>query len=88
MQNDITDDLDALLTVVPPAIAAAIRAENHGDGYPEDHPHSQELTPVFLRQQVLQPCHGGDPGGNKEGLPEKTGQGQERQGADQGEEDS
>jgi stage III sporulation protein SpoIIIAA len=31
MQNDITDDLDALLSVVPPPIAAAIRTENHGD---------------------------------------------------------
>jgi stage III sporulation protein SpoIIIAA len=31
MQNKITDDLDALLGVVPPAIREAIRKENHGD---------------------------------------------------------
>jgi stage III sporulation protein SpoIIIAA len=31
MQNNITDDLDALLEVVPPDISAAIRRENHGD---------------------------------------------------------
>jgi stage III sporulation protein SpoIIIAA len=31
MQNNITDDLDALLEVVPPEIARAIRLENHGD---------------------------------------------------------
>jgi stage III sporulation protein SpoIIIAA len=31
MENNITDDLDALLDVVPPAIAQAIRNENHGD---------------------------------------------------------
>ncbi len=31
MQNNITDDLDALLEVVPSAIAGAIRKENHGD---------------------------------------------------------
>jgi stage III sporulation protein SpoIIIAA len=31
MQRGITDDLDALLAVVPPAIREAIRRENHGD---------------------------------------------------------
>jgi stage III sporulation protein SpoIIIAA len=31
MENNITDDLDALLDVVPPAISQAIRNENHGD---------------------------------------------------------
>jgi len=31
MQDRITDDLDALLAVVPPQIAAAVRRENHGD---------------------------------------------------------
>jgi stage III sporulation protein SpoIIIAA len=31
MQQDITDDLDALLAVVPPAIRDAICRENHGD---------------------------------------------------------
>lgn len=31
MQDRITDDLDALLDVVPPPIAAAVRRENHGD---------------------------------------------------------
>ena len=31
MQDNITDDLDALLEIVPPAISAAIRKENHGD---------------------------------------------------------
>jgi len=31
MRRDITDDLDALLEVVPPAIREAIRKENHGD---------------------------------------------------------
>ncbi|MGD8474774.1 MAG: AAA family ATPase, partial [Anaerolineae bacterium] len=31
MQDNITDDLDALLEVVPPEIAQAIRKENHGD---------------------------------------------------------
>jgi stage III sporulation protein SpoIIIAA len=31
MQRDITDDLDALLEVVPLEIARAIRQENHGD---------------------------------------------------------
>jgi stage III sporulation protein SpoIIIAA len=31
MQKDITDDLEALLGVVPPAISKAIRTENHGD---------------------------------------------------------
>jgi stage III sporulation protein SpoIIIAA len=31
MQSNITDDLDALLEVVPPEISRAIRRENHGD---------------------------------------------------------
>jgi stage III sporulation protein SpoIIIAA len=31
MQHNITDDLDALLGVVPPGIREAIRKENHGD---------------------------------------------------------
>ncbi|MFN2217321.1 MAG: AAA family ATPase, partial [Anaerolineae bacterium] len=31
MQDNITDDLDALLEVVPPEIAEALRKENHGD---------------------------------------------------------
>src|SRR5512139_1281967 len=31
MQDRITDDLDALLDVVPPPIAEAVRRENHGD---------------------------------------------------------
>ena len=31
MQDNITDDLAVLLEVVPPAIAGAIRKENHGD---------------------------------------------------------
>jgi stage III sporulation protein SpoIIIAA len=31
MQSNITDDLDALLAVVPPEIASAIRQENHAD---------------------------------------------------------
>ncbi len=31
MQSNITDDLDALMEVVPPQIAKAIRRENHGD---------------------------------------------------------
>ncbi len=31
MQNDITDDLDALLVVIPPAITAALKVGNHGD---------------------------------------------------------
>jgi len=31
MQDRITDDLDALLDVVPPPIADAVRRENHGD---------------------------------------------------------
>jgi stage III sporulation protein SpoIIIAA len=31
MQNNITDDLSALLEVVPPAITAAIQEENHGN---------------------------------------------------------
>ena len=31
MQDRITDDLDALLGVVPPPIAEAVRRENHGD---------------------------------------------------------
>ncbi len=31
MHDRITDDLDALLDVVPPSIAAAARRENHGD---------------------------------------------------------
>jgi stage III sporulation protein SpoIIIAA len=31
MQDHITDDLDALLDVVPPPIADAVRRENHGD---------------------------------------------------------
>ena len=31
MQNNITDDLDALLDVVPPDMSAAIRQENQGD---------------------------------------------------------
>ena len=31
MQNNITDDLDVLLEVVPPDISRAIRQENHGD---------------------------------------------------------
>ncbi len=31
MQNNITDDLEALLQIVPPPIREAIRRENHGD---------------------------------------------------------
>jgi stage III sporulation protein SpoIIIAA len=31
MRSNITDDLDALLEVVPPEISGAIRQENHGD---------------------------------------------------------
>jgi stage III sporulation protein SpoIIIAA len=31
MQNDVTNDLDALLEVIPPEIREAIRLENHGD---------------------------------------------------------
>jgi stage III sporulation protein SpoIIIAA len=31
LEDNITDDLDALLDVVPPAIAQGIRGENHGD---------------------------------------------------------
>jgi stage III sporulation protein SpoIIIAA len=31
MQNRITDDLEALLEIMPPAISEAIREENHGD---------------------------------------------------------
>ena len=31
MQNNITDDLDALLAILPPPISATIRQENHGD---------------------------------------------------------
>jgi len=31
MQNNITDDLDALLAVVPPSVVGAIRRENHKD---------------------------------------------------------
>jgi stage III sporulation protein SpoIIIAA len=31
MQDRITDDLDAMLDVVPPPIAEAVRRENHGD---------------------------------------------------------
>jgi stage III sporulation protein SpoIIIAA len=31
MQDNITDDLEALLDVIPPAVSEAIRKENHGD---------------------------------------------------------
>jgi stage III sporulation protein SpoIIIAA len=31
MQDKITDDLDALLDIVPPTVSEAIRKENHGD---------------------------------------------------------
>jgi stage III sporulation protein SpoIIIAA len=31
MQSNITDDLEALLSIMPPAITEAIRKENHGD---------------------------------------------------------